>query len=404
MPRAGSVLALAAATTVTAAAIAVTPAGAATTTVTGAAVTGESTRPVGGRPAHGCGDRRAVQRALDTLTGTYGLAGAAVEVAGPGCGRWTSASGVADVRTGRPMSAGQRVRIGSTTKTFTATVVLQLAAEGLVELDAPVERYLPGLIRGNGHDGRAITVRGLLRHTSGLPDHVSALDWTRLDTFRFRRFEPREQVAVALALPRPGSAWNYSTTNYVIAGMLIEKVTGHGVTEEVTRRIIRPLGLRGTYWPGGSTRIRGPHPRGYTLVTEAGGDTRRTDVTEFDMSYGGAGGALVSTLADENRFFAALLGGRLLPPVRLAQMVRTVPADPERTWPGARYGLGLFSTPLRCGGRYWGHGGTVPGYDTAGGITADGRRVQLVLNQNIDSAEAHRTMLDAVQAALCGGR
>jgi D-alanyl-D-alanine carboxypeptidase len=350
----------------------------------------------GGTPARSCDGHPALQRELDELTGTYGMAGAAAEVDDPRCGRWTGASGVADVRTGRPMRAGERIRIGSTTKSFTATVVLQLAAEHKISLDAAVDHYLPGLIRSNGYDGRRITVRDLLRHTSGLPDHVDALDWDHLKEWRFRHFTPREEVALALAQPHPNARWSYSTTNFVIAGMIVQKVTGHDPSSEITRRLVRPLGLRDTYWPGDAPWISGPHPHGYSV--DAG---IRTDVTDLDMSYGGAGGALVSSLADENRFFAALLGGRLLPRAELTEMTATVPADPDRMWPGARYGLGLVSTPLKCGGLYWGHGGTVPGYDTAGGIAPGGRRVQLVLNQNIDSEQSYLAMHEAVQTALC---
>jgi D-alanyl-D-alanine carboxypeptidase len=349
-------------------------------------------------PADRCG-HAGLRRAMDELTRTYGMAGAAAEVDDPACGRWTGSSGLADVRTGRPMSAGGHIRIGSTTKSFTATVVLQLAAERRLSLDATVDHYLPGLIHSNGYDGRQITVRALLQHTSGLPDHVDALDWDHLDRWRFRHFTPYDEVAMALARPHPHERWTYSTTNFVIAGMIIMKVTGHDPATEVTRRIVVPLGLRDTYWPGDSPRIERAHPRGYTSSADG-----RIDVTDFNMSYGGAGGALVSSLADENRFFAALLDGRLLRPAQFAQMTRTVPTDPDRTWPGARYGLGLISTPLSCGGRYWGHGGTVPGFDTVGGIAPDGRRVQLVLNQNIDSEQAFLAMHNAVQTALCEGR
>jgi len=356
---------------------------------------------VPGRPGR-CGGHAGLQRELDMLTGRDGMAGAAVRVEDPACGSWTGTSGLADVRTGRVMRGDERIRIGSTTKSFTATVVLQLVAERRVALDASVEHYLPGLIRSNGYDGRKITVRDLLQHTSGLPDHVDALDWDHVEQLRFQHFEPREEVAMALALPRPVQGWSYSTTNFVIAGLIVEKVTRHDPRAEITRRIITPLGLRDTYWPGDSLRIRGPHPRGYR--SPAAGGTGRVDITDFDMSYGGVGGALVSSLADENRFFAALLGGRLLPKALLTQMTTTVPADPDRMWQGARYGLGLISTPLTCGGLYWGHGGTVPGYDTAGGIAPGGRRVQLVLNQNIDSEQAYLTMHEAVQTALCEGR
>src|SRR4051812_49443726 len=144
------------------------------------------------------------------------MAGAAAEVDDPHCGRWTGASGVADVRTGRPMRAGERIRIGSTTKSFTATVVLQLAAEHKISLDAAVDHYLPGLIRSNGYDGRSITVRDLLRHTSGLPDHVDALDWDHLQEWRFRPLTPPEGGAPAPPPPPPHTRWGYSTTTIAI--------------------------------------------------------------------------------------------------------------------------------------------------------------------------------------------
>ncbi|MEU8087181.1 serine hydrolase domain-containing protein [Micromonospora sp. NPDC049101] len=354
------------------------------------------------RPGQGCADLAATTAALHELTATHRLAGAAIEAYGPSCGRWSDASGRADLRTGRPMRVDERIRIGSSTKTFTATVVLQLVAEGRLLLDAPIETHLPGLVRGDGHDGRRITVRDLLWHTSGLPDHVDALDWDWVDRWRYRHYSSAELVAMALAQPAPGAGWHYSTTNYVLAGLIVERVTGRDIGVEITRRIIRPLGLRDTYWPGDSLRIRGPHPRGYAL---AGAEQRR-DVTEFNMSYGGAGGALVSTLADQNRFFAALLGGRLLDSVRLAEMTQTVPADPDRLWPAARYGLGIISTPLAdCGGtRYWGHGGTTPGFRTLGGVTADGRRAQLVVNDEPASYESWQALSETLHTALCEAR
>ncbi|GGO13341.1 serine hydrolase [Micromonospora parathelypteridis] len=353
-------------------------------------------------PGPGCSGLPATKAALHALTTTHRLVGAAIEVHGPTCGRWSDASGRADLRTGRPMRADERIRIGSTTKTFTATVVLQLVAEGRLGLDTPIETYLPGLVRANGYDGRRITVRDLLRHTSGLPDHVDAMDWDRVDRWRYRHHSPAELIAMALAQPPPTAGWHYSTTNYVLAGLIVERVTGHDIGVEITRRIIGPLGLSDTDWPGDSVRIRGAHPRGYALVGAEG----RRDVTEFNMSFGGAGGALVSTLADQNRFFAALLSGRLLDPIGLAALTRTVPADPDRLWPGARYGLGIISTPLAgCGGAlYWGHGGTTPGFRTLGGVTADGRRAQLVVNDEPASYESWQALSATLHTALCEAR
>jgi D-alanyl-D-alanine carboxypeptidase len=344
-----------------------------------------------------------VLRALGRLTGEDGITGAAVRVERPGCPAWSAALGRADVRTGRPMRAGDRIRIGSTTKTFTATVVLQLVAEHRIGLDDTVEDHLPGLIDRHGYDGRRITVAQLLRHTSGLPDHTDALDWEHPEEWRAHDFTARELVALALERPRPERAWSYSTTNYVVLGMIVEKVTGRTAAREAERRIIGPLGLRDTYWPGTARTIEGPHPRGYEWRTR--GDRRAlSDVTELNTTVAGAGGALVSTLADQNRFFAALLGGRLLPPAQLALMRTTVAADPDRVWPGARYGLGLISTPLDCGGRFWGHGGTTPGFETDGGATPDGRRVQLVLNQTVDTRKTFDDKLALVRTALCENR
>ncbi|QKW40135.1 beta-lactamase family protein [Actinomadura sp. NAK00032] len=331
------------------------------------------------------------------MTGVHGLTGAAVRVDDPRCGTWTHASGVADRRTGRPMSAGLRGRIGSITKTFTATTVLALAAEGRVRLDAPVERYLPGLLDGNGYDGRKITVRSLLRHTSGLPDHMDT--FKTIDDFRFRHFEPEELVARALTLSAPEPDWYYSTTNYVIAGLIVEKVTGHAVEDEVSKRIIRPLRLRDTYWPGDETWIRGPHARGYVRET----DGTYTDYTAFNVSAAGAGGALISNPRDVSTFFGALMGGRLLPPAMLAEMKRTVAADPDRLWENARYGLGLARTELRCGGAWWGHVGGSEGYTTISGVAApSGRRVAVAFNQSPPNREAINDELELVQTALCG--
>ncbi|MEW2435743.1 serine hydrolase domain-containing protein [Streptomyces caniferus] len=367
-------------------------------------------------PAVGCGAARgAVARSLGTLVTRHGIPGAAAEVTGPGCGRWTVARGVADLATGRPMNAGDRLRIGSVTKSFTATVVVQLAAEGRIGLDAPVERYLPGLIRGNGYDGRTITVRQLLQHTSGLPDYVDSLGRRPVHEWRFRHFEPRELVAAALKMPHPGKKWHYATTNALLAGLVVEKVTGHGVEAEVTRRILEPLGLRDTYWPGDGTRIRGPHSHSYFPAPgrrQASGQRGRerpdgaplADGTAWNVTFGGAGGALISTPADVNRFYRGLFGGELLSARWLAEMQRTVPADPRRLWPGARYGLGLIASPLTCGGMWWGHGGTVPGGHRAlGAVTPDGRSISLALTKVPDTDRAEADFRAVVDSAFCAG-
>lgn len=303
-----------------------------------------------------------------------------------------------------PVPADGQVRAGSNTKTFTAVVVLQLVAEGRVGLDAPIEEYLPGLVRGEGIDGHAITVRQLLQHTSGLPNYTEYLGVDDFAELRHRFFQPHDLLAAALAHPAkfaPGTKWEYSNTNYLLAGLLIEHVTGRPVQEQITERVIRKAGLRHTYWPQpGDQTIQGPHPHGYAAADSTG--TKVVDATEMDPSWGGAAGQLISTPSDLARVDRALLDGRLLPPAQLAEMRRTVDA-PE--FPGWRYGLGLFRVPLSCGGVYWGHGGDIPGYETRGGATEDGRSVGLAVTALPgtfgDGEQAAKAVLSAVDTAFC---
>ncbi|SMC68750.1 serine hydrolase domain-containing protein [Kibdelosporangium aridum] len=299
-----------------------------------------------------------------------------------------------------------RVRAASNTKTFVAVVVLQLVAEGKVELDAPIEKYLPGLVRGEGIDGRKITVRQLLQHTTGLPNYTAYLELDDIEAFRDRYYEPRQLLDLALAHPanfQPGERWDYSNTNYILAGMLIERVTGRPVAEQVTKRVIQKIGLRDTYWPGvGDKTIRGPHPQGYGRAK----DGEIIDITELDPSAAWAAGQLISTPSDLAKFFGALVDGRLLPAAQLSEMKKTVPADMA---PGSGYGLGLTSVPLSCGGVFWGHGGDVFGFETRGGATEDGRRVTVMVTAlpgTFDPANAdraHAAVLSTVDNAFCEG-
>lgn len=374
---------------------------AATVLATGPAATAQAP---GSRSGRDCGTHDGTRQALRILTERDSITGAAVLVSDPTadepCGRWAETAGTADLRTGRPMNTVDRLRVGSVTKTFTAALVLQLVAEHRLSLEAPVDRYLPGLIHGHGHDGGLITVRQLLQHTSGLPDYLDAPEWEHPERLRYRHFEPRDLVTRALELPRPQGNWHYATTNYLVLGMIVREVTGRTPEAEITRRIIKPLGLHDTYWPGDDTRVRGPHSRSYFID----GDGRRVDGTAWNMTFGGVGGALVSSPGDLTRFAAALFDGRLLPAAQLAEMRRTVETDADRLWPGARYGLGLISTPLSCGGTWWGHGGTVPGGHRALiAVGPGGRSVAVALNKVPASLQAELDFLDLVDKSLCEG-
>ncbi|WP_205624253.1 serine hydrolase domain-containing protein [Amycolatopsis vancoresmycina] len=333
-----------------------------------------------------------VQASLDTLTAQDGVPGAAAVVQ-DGHRTQVTRSGVGDVATGKPFPRNGSFRAGSVTKTFVATVVLQLVAEGRVRLDAPVARYLPGLL-----PDERITVRQLLQHTSGLYNYTDDLDRSDPEALRHRGAEPAELVAMALKHPAlfpPGTNWSYSNTNYIVAGMIVEKVTGHALAAEIAHRITRPLGLHDTYLPGrGDEKLPSPHAVGY--LPFAG---KLVDFSDFDATIAGAAGGLVSTPADLDRFYGALLGGRLLRPAELAEMRRTVPA-PGLGIPGARYGLGLGSIPVSCG-VVWGHEGGIIGFTNFAGVGPDGRRATVVLNENPTPAETNNHLLTAVDAAVC---
>ncbi len=321
-------------------------------------------------------ERTSAQERVDRLVSRTGFPGVIAAV-GDADGRVrTYTSGTGDVATGEEVPADSRVRIASNTKMFTATVVLQLVEEGDVDLDARVERYLPGVVRGPGGDGRRITVRQLLQQTTGLPDYDSLVIEAggSLGAVAHTYFEPHDLLDAALAEERhfaPGTKWEYSNTNYVVLGLLVQRVTGRPVGEEITRRIIRPLDLRDTYWPRvGEQRIRGSHPHGY-LAEEPGAPWQ--DITRMDPSLGWAAGQLVSTPADLGTFMTALVDGELLAPAQLAQMRQTVRAPQFDAEPGWRYGLGLARAELDCGVVGWGHGGDIQGFETRNLVTDDGR-------------------------------
>lgn len=321
-------------------------------------------------------------------------------------GRTTSHSkGTAELNKHVPVPKNGVVRVGSNTKSFVAAVVLQLNAENKVDLDAPITKYLPKSV----NDDR-ITVRQLLNHTSGLANYTNYLGLEKFEEVRHRYFEPRELLDIANAhepTNQPGEKFKYSNTNYVLLGLLIQKVTGRPVAENVDQRIIRKLGLKDTYWPTpGDQTIQGKHPHGYARTSNG-----VEDVTELDPSWGWAAGQIISTTKDLNTFFRALLNGDLLPQKQIDEMRKTVDTKGEM-WPGAEYGLGIASSPLTCGGRYWGHGGDIHGYETRGGVTANGRAFSVAVtalpgtfqDTPEQAMKAHEAVLATVDSALCGAK
>lgn len=342
-------------------------------TVTAGALAGPALA-AGDRGSDGRGDRhRATQQAMN----------AAVNENGPGVtvqtedkhGRWNAVAGIGDLERQTPRGIHDRYRVGSITKTFVSTVMLQLVAEGELSLDDKVGRWLPGVVEGNGHDGDSITVRQLLNHTSGIfnvtadPGFQDKVFSEKFLIHRYDTWTPEQEVAIAMRHEPdfdPGEGWNYSNTNYLLAGMIIKKVTGHSYADEIKQRVIEPLGLDATKVPATDPRMPRPSSRAYTKLSDAP-DAKIHDVTEMNPSVMGASGGMISSSADLNRFLTALLRGELLPKKQLAEMKTTVKVNDKRG-----YGLGLERKVTSCGKAVWGNGGDAPGSSSAVLATQDG--------------------------------
>ncbi|MET9228566.1 serine hydrolase domain-containing protein [Lentzea sp. NPDC003310] len=291
-----------------------------------------------------------------------------------------------------------QVRIGSITKSFVAVATLQLVGENKVELDGPVNKYVPHV-----KDSR-ITVRQVLQHTSGLPDYVIDVGVPKIADIRDRYFAPHDLLDVALAKPpasQPGEKYGYSNTNYVVAGLLIQKVTGRPVGEALDK-VITKAGLKNTYWPAqGEQRIRGRHAQAFALSDLLDPKSKVVDATVIETSAAWAAGAMVSTPADVARFYSRLLKGDLLAKPQLDEMRRTITVD-ERS----AYGLGLESTRLSCGGVWWGHSGSIHGWVSLGGATDGGKDAAISLTAlpgtfGDDPAQKFQRMFDVMDTAFC---
>ncbi|MER7846909.1 serine hydrolase domain-containing protein [Kitasatospora sp. NPDC096077] len=303
-------------------------------------------------------DRPELREAIAELVGA-GFLGVQLRV-NDERGEWVGGGGVRESgRDGAVVTDGH-FRIGSSTKSFVATTVLSLVAEGRFGLDTTVDDLLPGF----GLD-RRITVRMLLQHTTGIFNHTGELyedgtivlgvPWQGKEWVdnRFRTYPPEELVRLSLSRPArfaPGTGWSYANTNYVLARLVVERVTGRSFAEELRRLVLDPLGLTGTVAPGASPELPEPHNHGYYRYQDAGQE-HTVDVTRQNPSWVGAGGDMISTTRDLHTYFSALMGGRLLPADLLAEM-RT----PEAT---AGYGLGVFAQETPGGTVFHHHGATM---------------------------------------------
>lgn len=339
--------------------------------------------------------REILQQRLEKLI-EVGAAGVHFRI-GDGADVFTARAGQAELGGTEPVPFDGRFRVACITKTFVATVVLQLSAEGKIKLDEPAETYLPGHLP----DGDKITVRQLLQHTSGLYNHADSFQrpGERFLRDRYQHYDAADLVAVAAAKPlnfEPGTMFEYSNTNYIALGLLIKNVTGKTYATEIRERIIEPLGLAGTYLPGEDPQILGPHAHGYLQIKG-----RAEDVTLMNPSEACSAGEIISTTADLDRFLVALVTGELLAEREFAEMTHCVPSEWVTLPMSAGYGLGFMPLETSCGLSLWGHGGGIPGYATFMGSTLDGRkRVITSITLNIDPDDFGGTFENAVVAAI----
>lgn len=326
-----------------------------------------------------------VQRAIQDLAEIDGVVGAIGEayVDGRRVGRGTAGSRLIDGRGGR-IPPGSRYRIASQTKLMEATVILQLVAEGKLGLDDELSDVLPEMAENDWVERAGeITVRQLVRHTSGIPEFV---DSGQFDVFDFTtEYEPLDLVKAARTVPRAGEPgeYRYSTTNYVLLGMIIERVTGHNRDDEFERRLFDPLGMDRSYLATKvSDQIRGPHGHGYH--PDADGVPR--DVDRLNATIGAEGA--ISTAHDVSAFFRALSQGTL------------VPEDLRRELPRP--------FPSMCGGTVASASGGMPGIGSATFSSTDGRvQFAVAVTLEIDNEQAQAVgdaVNEAAEAVLCPSR
>ena len=330
--------------------------------VAAAVLAGAATPAVAHGPAQ---SRPELQRTAQDMV-DYGLLGVQMRVH-DGQGDWTGSAGASTLGGDRAPRTDGSFRIGSGTKAFAATVVLQLVDEGRVGLDSPAVEYLPQF----DLDPR-ITVRMLLQHTSGVFNHAGEYyggvfqpgiptDGKAWVDDRFASYAPEDLVRFSLSkglMFEPGTAWDYSNTNYVLARLLVENVTGKSFEGAMRERILAPLGLRDTVVPGAhSTNIPGPHAHGY-MQYDDNGTTATVDVSRQNPSYLSTGGDMISSTRDLQTFLSALLGARLLSESSLAAMLTPDPKSPNM------YGLGVEMQDMGadCGGRIVSINGFINGY------------------------------------------
>lgn len=329
---------------------------------------------------------------------------------------WTLSSGSAGLGENRDLKATDPFRVASQTKSFTAAAIFTLVEEGKLDLDAPVEQIIPGVISGNGHDATKFTPRQLLQHVSGLP--TSDITGNLLDLPGIVRpdgsISLKDLIQVQLKSNKPaaepGTKVVYSNLGYEILGLIIEQLTGKSAREAITERVINPAGLKNTYYPvDGDRSLPENHIKGYRGIPRTEFGTVWWEATSFPVvsepTAIATAGAIVSTLEDMTAFYSALITpGKIISAESLAAMQELTPVPEFGDVRFAGMGHGLLAIKLSCDGEIaWGHNGaSAAGYYSFTAVTADGRQASTMTNAyDLIAGEGKTSQLDLLDAALC---
>ncbi|MBO1418666.1 serine hydrolase [Streptomyces sp. FH025] len=315
------------------------------------------------------------------------------------------ALGLADLN-GTPMNSSWRFRVGSNSKMFTAVLVMQLAEQGLIDLDKPLRDYLPA---GTLPTGWTMTGRQVMEHRAGIYDHTNDLleqpgeETTAAFEARIRTnvYAPRDLVAMSVrhgVQYTPGTSYSYSNTDFVLLGLAVENLTGRAFPDVLRERILTPLGLNDTSFVVPDQRIQGPHVTGY--LTNDDRSKPLLNSTEQTGSWVWAAGAVISSADDLDRFLTALAAGSsggLVKDDSLRQMEAALPTPTTKV----AYGLGLRRISLSCGDVY-GHGGIVQGFNTQSFTTPDGRRSVVTFANASNNGSVTQGLMNVLEPAFCG--
>ena len=314
-----------------------------------------------------------VQSTVDRLMQDNAIPGAVVQISSPDRGDWTGTFGTGTIDADDPLSAADHFRIGSNTKTMTVTVVLQLVQEGQLSLDDPISDYVEGV-----PNGETITISELAEMRSGLYNYSADPEFNAtLDREPEKAWTPEELLQIAFSHPvefAPGEQFEYSNTNTVLLGLVIEELTEMPVAEAFEERIFAPLGLANTSFPPiEDASIPDPHPQGYMFGTNVStidtfalpedeqpaavaGTVKPNDVTDDNPSWTWTAGAAISTVGDMTTYVKALVGGGLLD-----EQMQQTRLDSIRSVGAATAGYGLGMARF---GPLLGHDGQLPGFMT----------------------------------------